>query len=123
MKRKVCFERFEETRWNAFMHIDKACLELGITQRTYYRWKADKKAPIWAYNLMKRCTGDLEVFGWKYWRIENGVLYHNQLNHRHHNWQPQDLLIPLFSPVGIEGEEFKPPELRLIQGGKKTLSL
>ena len=118
MTKKICFERFEETRWQAFMHVDKACLEMGITQRTYYRWKAEKKAPVWAYNLMKRCTGDLEIFGWKNWKIENGVLYNNGLHHVYHNWKPQDLIKPLFKPDVRNRDTTQPPILKLINGGK-----
>ena len=111
--KKVCFERFEETRWNAFLHINELCDELGISERTYYRWKADKQAPKWAYKAVKRCTGELTIFGWKGWRIENGVLYCDGVSHKHHNWTPKDLLVPLFTPPKIiDGK----PNLRLING-------
>ena len=122
MKRKVCFERFDETRHEAFFDIKNTCQELGISERTYYRWKAAKWVPVWAYNLIKRCTGDLDHFGWKDWKIENGTLYYKQLNHRYYNWQREDILRDLFDLYRAKPRRGQTPNLRIINGGKVNLS-
>ena len=94
--RRIAFEEIEQACHDAGFFISDACRELGISRRTWYRWKHDGHGPQWAYRLINLLSGDLSHFGWKHWQIRQGTLYNDQLNSRYYQFKPADLLVSVF---------------------------
>lgn len=105
-KRKTDFTDFEEARRQSGLFFERLLSELGISERTYYRWKECGKVPHWAMRIVELLSGDLSVHGWKHWRITRGVLTTDQLNSRYHRWTPCKLLKELYN----HGAEVVPGE-------------
>lgn len=96
MTRTVEFYEFEEARRSAGLFYAQALIELGISERTYYRWKNKDRAPAWALKIMQLLPGELDRHGWKNWYIQNGRLFCRGLNPRYASWSPGELLAAEF---------------------------
>lgn len=93
---KVDFKEFEETRLNAGFFVREVVEFLGISQRTWYRWKQQNQAPIWALRALKLRAGCLDYLGWYGWYIERGVLYNRKHSPNLYRWTPSDLVLSRF---------------------------
>lgn len=98
MKRtkKIPFDYIEETRLRAGFFVSELCDELGISERSWYRWKAEEFAPRWVYRAVEILSGRLDFHGWKRWYICDGVLYRNDLNPKYYSWEANDLMVSVF---------------------------
>ena len=74
MTRKVSFKKLQDARLEARLTLEKTLELLEISERSYYRWKANDAVPHWAVRMLEMLSGDLERYGWKNWRIEHGEL-------------------------------------------------
>lgn len=97
--RYVAFEHLEEARYDAGFFVDEVIQRRGRSERTYYRWKRDDRAPRWAHELTSLYAGDLSAFGLPKCRPKHGVIFHADLECRHHRWPLQDLLAEIVSLV------------------------
>lgn len=93
---KVTFEHIEEARREAGFFVVDVCEYLGISERSYYRWKASGYGPRWVYKSLEILSGRLDFQGWKGWRLFDGVLYNEELNTKYYNWIPADLMVSVF---------------------------
>jgi hypothetical protein len=92
----VDFATFEEARIHAGLFNGRVKTELGISERTWYRWQRERRVPWWAYRLIQLLGGDLEHLGWPGWRLHRGVLTTETLSPVRHYWEPADLLVSVF---------------------------
>lgn len=90
------FAYIEETRLRAGFFVDELCEELGVSQRSWYRWKSQNEAPRWVYRAVEILSGKLDFFGWKGWYIFDGVLYREDLNPKYYKKTPGDLAAYMF---------------------------
>lgn len=105
--RKVPFDYIEETRLQAGFFVSELCEELGISERSWYRWKADKFAPRWVYRAVEILSGRLDFHGWKRWYIYDGVLYRSDLNPKYYSWEAGDLMVSVFCQCPAHKEQSK----------------
>lgn len=89
---KVRFEDLEEARLVAGYFVDELADQLGFSERSYYRWKADGFAPKWVSIALNLLCGRLDHLGWKGWYISEGVLYHQMHHPDQYFWKQSDLL-------------------------------
>lgn len=94
--RKTEFYKIEETRLEAGFFVREVCENLGISERTWYRWKQKNSAPIWALRAIKLMSGKLDFLGWNGWYIEQGVLYTEKHSLKNYNWTPGQLMVSRF---------------------------
>jgi hypothetical protein len=90
------FYKLDEARHRAGFFVREACTELGIKERTWYRWQAAGQGPKWALKALEILSGRLDYFGWKGWYIERGILYSDKLSAKYYNWEESDLLVWAF---------------------------
>lgn len=93
---KESFSELENARLDAGFFVSDAIKFLGISRRTWYRWKESNLCPVWAIRLMKFGAGYLDEFGWKGWRIHKGKLSCNELDSKYFIWKPGDLKAEAF---------------------------
>jgi len=115
-KRKVPFEYIEETRLRAGFFVDELCEELGVSQRSWYRWKAQNEAPRWVYRAVEIMSGKLDFFGWKGWYIFDGVLYKEDLNPKYYKKTPGELAADWFLAAQTQ---VKTAPIKIKQGDKR----
>lgn len=94
--RKTEFCYLDEARHIAGFFVSEVCQELGISQRTWYRWRSQGYGPKWALKCLEILSGDLSHLGWKNFYIKDSVLYNRELNTKYYNWETQDLMITVF---------------------------
>jgi hypothetical protein len=75
MVKKTSFEYLDEARLDAGFFVADACEWLGVSRSTWFRWKKCGLCPRWALKSMELRAGNLEILGWKYWRLDKDVLY------------------------------------------------
>jgi len=90
--KKEPFEDLDEARLIAGFFVSEICEKIGITSSTWYRWKKAGKAPRWAFVTVTILSGQLDLFGWDGWYIENGTLYTRKHHPDHYHWKPGELL-------------------------------
>ncbi|WP_438957554.1 hypothetical protein [Porticoccus sp.] len=90
-QKKIPFEYIDESRQSAGFFVRDVCTHLGITERSYYRWKASGYGPKWVYKGLQILSGKLDFFGWKGWYICNGELYRDDFNPKYYNKTPGEL--------------------------------
>lgn len=54
------FYKLDEARHRAGFFVREACTELGIKERTWYRWKAVGQGPKWALKALEILSGRLD---------------------------------------------------------------
>lgn len=126
--KKRDFNDFEEARISSGLFFERMLSELGISERTYYRWKASGQVPAWALRLVELLSGDLEPHGWRHWRIRDGRLVTEQLNQRYHWWTPGELLAQQLTgmnprrpvPIGGKIEKTATPQLREFKNNMRS---
>lgn len=96
--RSVRFDNFEEARLHAGFLLGDVLSRLGISRRSYYRWKRNGRVPGWALDLLKLHAGDLSPIGLTRWRLNRDVLYHTDLDPRYHSWPIHELLADIVFP-------------------------
>ncbi len=55
MSKKMDWYDFEEARIEAGLFYGRLLEELGISERTLYRWKKQGKVPVWAWVFPESC--------------------------------------------------------------------
>ena len=99
--KKVPFDYIEETRLEAGFFVPELCDELGISERSWYRWKKENAAPRWVHRAVEILSGRLDYFGWDGGFICDGVLYRSDINPKYYSWSPGDLMEALFKSIQI----------------------
>lgn len=89
--KKCRFDDIEETQLLAGFFVSDVCKKLGISERSWYRWKSQGVAPYWAFVALKLLAGSLDHLGWRGWYIEQGVLYTRLHSEKLYNWRPGEL--------------------------------
>jgi len=89
---KVLFDDLEETRLFSGWFVRDLCDDLGITERTYYRWKREGYAPKWVSVALYALCGKLDHLGWKGFYIRDGKLYSQGHHPDQYCWSPGQLL-------------------------------
>lgn len=94
---------FQKARLLAGLSISETRKILDISERTLFRWRESGRVPAAAGTLIEILAGDLEIYGWRGWKIERGRLYCDQLNPAYHSWSPGELLATIYKtyPSGI----------------------
>lgn len=82
----------DEFRTKLALFVHECIDELGISERTWYRWVQQNCAPEWAYKLLRYRAGHLDGMGWKQWQIREGILYFDGFKSHAYQWEPGELL-------------------------------
>lgn len=92
MARSVSFYDFEEARLSAGFFVPVVIELLGVSERSWYRWKQNGRVPLWAMRLLEAHSGRLDHLGLKHWSVKDGKLLHDYLDDRYHHWDFGELL-------------------------------
>src|SRR5690606_24923169 len=95
---KVSWELINETRHEAGFFVSDICAQVGISERSWYRWQRQGQGPKWLYEWLRLRSGDLSLLGWERWRLYKGVITHSDLNPKYFNFGPEHLLITAYCP-------------------------
>lgn len=96
---KVDFDSIEETRLEAGFFVREICEQLGISERSWYRWKRSGSGPKWVFLSLRILSGRLDFLGWRGWYIERGTLFCEFHSPKLYNWTPSDLTVSKFWEV------------------------
>lgn len=99
LMKKVPFDCLEDTRLFAGYFVREVCDELGISERSYYRWKREGFGPKWVLVALNLLCGKLDHLGWKGWYIADGKLFSQYHHPSQYNWTPGQLLEARFREV------------------------
>ena len=96
MLMKVCFEYIDEAHCESGLFLVEVCEYLGISVRTWYRWRERKKGPKWALVALEALAGRLDHLGWKGFYISNGYMYNRDLSPKYYQFEPGHLIGAVF---------------------------